>query len=742
MSRMVPAALLVYMVLIGGTSVGELHPLIRFATNLIVLGLLLAWVRGPARSADRLDAAVLIGLLLFLGAGVASQFMRQSFDAGWMAIGFAAAFTVGRRALAVPQARRLMLAAMAALSVVLALITAARWLPSTAAWVMASGGSPPPLDLAYPSAPWGHRHDVALLLVLLAPAWQAFVRQRLARILAVVAWTLTALIVVLDGSRNLWLAVAVASVLAAWSHWGGRRLLTRRGVTIVAGVLLVASAAVSVALLDRLINLRTIGARNELWEGATEAWLAAPITGQGPGSFPWVLQTTDYFSTNAWAPRHPDSALFQLLPEAGLLGAAAVAVLLIAVIPRIRIGEPSGWALTTFLVACLAANPTDFGFLVASAIAWLASSIPVPPVPEMGPTRKAVASPRARRAIATATIGLAALVGLAQVSVLLGEAAFWRAGAAVEAGDMEAANREVSQAVALDPSLALYHRVDGLIDWSRSGPEAAIPALQEAVRVNAADDLAWRTLAAAQWPSGNAESAAGSIETALRLQRSDLANVLLAVRIASARGESVAASALLAEAVQAWPTLTGASTWMSFLTEVGVPSEAVVDAAIDRWRHGMPGPVPMRTQPSWLVAMGERPDLRDEAIEATAEPRPIAEALAYALTCDRQASEEALARADPSKVYNRLYWQLRVALASLSDREDRAAADALRAMVGDSPPAPADLDLLDEATQPGFSIDNWGYRRPTPAIRGLAGSVPRPVSDWATDLANVVPCRS
>ena len=150
------------------------------------------------------------------------------------------------------------------------------------------------------------------------------------------------------------------------------------------------------------------------WESLTDAWLAKPVAGYGPGSFPWILQQTAYFDTNAWAPRHPDSLIFQLLPEAGLLGAAALLVVAVTVVPKIIRGpsRAASWVVIIFALAGLGANPTDFGFLVAMAIVWVAFAIP-----RASDGENAVPAGRT-------------VVGLASLACLAAVAAAWTATAA------------------------------------------------------------------------------------------------------------------------------------------------------------------------------------------------------------------------------------------------------------------------------------------------------------------------
>ena len=98
-------------------------------------------------------------------------------------------------------------------------------------------------------------------------------------------------------------------------------------------VVLAALSGVGEALAEQFGNLANLGYRGAMWKSLTDVWISRPFSGFGPGSFPWILQTTGYFTTNTYAPRHPDSAVFQLLGETGLLGVGALACLFLAAVP-------------------------------------------------------------------------------------------------------------------------------------------------------------------------------------------------------------------------------------------------------------------------------------------------------------------------------------------------------------------------------------------------------------------------
>ena len=312
-----------YFVVVGGTPVGEILPAFRVVNSLLG-GVLIAYylLRAP-RDGDRFDAWLAVAVGLFAIAGVLSAYPRQSFDAVVGALGYAAAAFVARRLLARREMRRLFVSTLIVLSGAITLTTAMRWLPVIQTWWSVTGTTVPALDLDFPSMPWGHWHNLALLVGLLYPAWWARKPSPFRRVFALVIGLVTFLVVAVDGSRNLWIAFIVATVSVVAPPLIRRVSFTRRG-SISASAVIAATFAVSIptgilaAVLERLTNLSNVGFRLAMWEPLTGAWLSHPLAGFGPGSFPWLLQRTAYFDSNSYAPRHPDSAIFQLLPEAGL----------------------------------------------------------------------------------------------------------------------------------------------------------------------------------------------------------------------------------------------------------------------------------------------------------------------------------------------------------------------------------------------------------------------------------------
>ena len=376
-----------YMVLLGGTRVSEVDPVLSAISGLVaapIIGLYI-W---RIELADRIDRLVLAATILFVGSCAFSLLPRQSLEPALAAIAYGAALFVARGVLARPAAARALVWALVGLSAGMTLLTAARWGVYLVEWMSLAGWrTVPALNMELPSVPWGHRHDLALLLVMLYPAWWVGRPSRARRVAALIVGAVVAALVVIDGSRTLWFAIVVAAAASAAVALRGRpgvRFPKGRWVGLaavltvgIAGVALLATG-VGGSVLGRLTNFESVGWRTAMWEALIDWWLAHPLAGGGPGSFPWLLQGTGYFDTSSFAPRHPDSAPIQLLAEGGLLGIAAMVVLLVAIAPplvRSRAAAPA-FALVAFATASLASNPTDFAFMVMVAIAWVAYALP------------------------------------------------------------------------------------------------------------------------------------------------------------------------------------------------------------------------------------------------------------------------------------------------------------------------------------------------------------------------------
>jgi len=702
-----------FAVLIGGTALGELDPLLRLLTALMAGTFILVYALKAPTRADRVDRGVLLSLLFFAGAAVMSQFPRQSFDALLGALALTAVLFFARGQLFRDEVRVAFIFVLIGVSAVVTFQTASRWLSETLEWWSLTGWTVlPPLELNFSAAPWGHRHDLALLNVMLYPSWWLGRPGPLRRAAGTVVGVLTVLIVIVDGSRMLWLALAVATLallvpplFRRLRSNGWFRIALVSGTLVAIGVLAV--SGLGMAVVDRLLNVDSLGWRSAMWVSLYDAWLAHPIAGLGPGSFPWVLQLTDYFQTNSWAPRHPDSVFFQLIAEAGILGIAALATLVVTLLVPVLRGRSTAaaWALTTFAVAGIGSNPTDFAFLVVVAVGWVAFAVPRD---DGGPRDP---EPRWRPAQLALLAGLAIIASAYSMTIA---AAFLYEDArqAVAREDLARARRGLDAAIALDPGLALYARQRGTLSYVEGNAPAGIRDLELAAQLNPSDDLAWRTLALAYTGVGNDDAAESALSRALSAQRSDPTNLLLSAYWDRLDGRKAEVISTLAEVVRAWPATLVAAGWEHVASESGMTAQ-VIDEAVARWTQGSPFPESSANQGIWLAAFRNRPDLLLVAADELGVTEALANASVAVFTCDSQ-SGTYLEQVAESDRRTQLYWQLRLRDAARTGSPDEVAIRIITIMSGgsfDPDTATETLNPLHQNGWVGFSADAWGYRR-------------------------------
>ena len=702
---------LAYMVLLGGTGLGEEVVLLRLLNGVLGGALIVAAIfKIGHERLDRSDGLVVAALVLFSVAGAVSAFPRQSFDAVLAGLAFTAAYLIARKELRRVGNRQLLIGALLLLSAVMTFLTFLRWVLPIVEWWAGTGWQViPSLSFELAGYPWGHRHDLTLLVVLLYPAWWVGDATPLRRVARIVVGALLVPVVLVDGSRAVWLAMAIATMvlaapaLIAWWRESSRGRVAFLVVAAVLVALLVVSGLGS-AVVQRGLNPATLGWRTAMWGPLLEQWASQPLAGQGPGSFPWVLQLTDYFDTNSWAPRHPDSAVVQAIAEAGLIGLAALASIIAAVLPAVWRGPSvaARWAVVTFALASLVANPTDFAFLIVLAIAWAAYGAPR--------ATAGIETPRGRRSslIRLASAACAIVVILAYGLAAAGALAYERARSAVADGNLELADLELDAAVGFDPGMALYPRQRGAAALVAGDVGSAIADLALATRLNPADDLAWRTLALANSSAGDVEGGQTALDQAVQLQRSDSTNLWLSAVSNIRAGREEEASEEIAEIIQAWPTIVFSAGWPDGLPN-GVQPADLASEAMDHWLTNAPTPEPAWDQGVWLAAMSGRSNLSGAASDASAHSADLDAALGGSVRCEDVT--DLIARMAPEEQRSYLYWWL-LARDAIARGDSNDQARKMAELMGH----PLNADLADRTMNPlneneQFGRYGWGYRR-------------------------------
>jgi O-antigen ligase len=698
-----------YFIVIGDAGLRDPPLALRILNGLAAGTVILVYLVAAPTRADRVDKAVVLALLLFAAAGVVALFPRQAFDGVLTALLFAGAFCVARSLLRSDVARRWFAVCLMVLSALITLLTAANWIGTFLEWWSLTDWTVfPPLNMDVFGGPWGHRHDLTLLVVMLYPAWFLLPMTALRMAIATVMGLLTGLIVIIDGSRTIWLAVALATgalaLVAGRRLWPAehRRRLVVGGIAVTVLAVFTLSGALAF-LVERALSSESFDLRLRMWAALVDAWVESPVAGYGPGSFPWTLQLTDYFDTNTLAPRHPDNAAFQLLGEGGVLGLVGVGLLIAVLGPAVLRGRSRAalWALLVFLLASLGQNPTDFGYLVILAVGWAAYAVPHAPT-------AADPEPLQRSWPRWVTVGLFALVAAAWTSTAIGAVVYGTAREAIGREDWGSSGSLLSSAAALDPGMDLYVRQMAAANLIDGDPRAVSNAM-EPPRSTPSDDLAWRVLTLALDDAADRHGALSALDSALDTQRSDPTNLLLLARFQLA-ADYPAARQTLAEIVQAWPEIVNAHGWSELLPP-GVSTGDVLRDALDRWASGMPSPDPLGEQPVLLAAMAGDLDLASDLAEELIGPT-LAPAAVAVLACQPDAAA-LLERATDQDRRRSLYWMLVERQAALEGDPDERAARLLEIMTG----RPQAEDWVDHALNPlnengrGYSADLWGYRR-------------------------------
>lgn len=714
-------ATIAYLVLVGGGTFGELQPVPRLISSIVAAAFIGGYLWHAPTRADRLDKLVLVSVILFAGAALISRFPRQSLDAVLGALAFAAGLFVARGLLVEGRWRAGLVFVFRGLSLVLTLVTVARWLPQLIETASATN-TLPALSLELPAAPWGYRYDLALLVAILYPAWWIGAPRPITRVTAAVIGTLVVGIVLITGSRTVWLALTIATLSLVWPVLRRHRSeVVKRWRVILVVVVLIGLGAYATGLVEPIIqrasNIASLGWRTAMWGPLIDAWWTHPLGGFGPGSFPWSLQLTDYFDTNSWPPRHPDNAIIQLLIEGGVLGLLGLLPLVLGVLPAVFRGQSASarWVIVAFGIACIGGNPSDFTFMVAVVAAWVAYAVPHD-VNDRARTDQASAPRSPMRA---ATMAAFAVVVLAHATTHVAAFSYEGARNAVASTDFPGAKDALNIAVSLDPGMALYVRQRGILRYIEGDLGRATADLERATELNAADDLAWRALAMGYLARDSEDAGLAALATALALQRSDATNLLFNARAARQMGDDDRAVMLLAEAVQAWPAIVGARGWAEMLPP-SVTTAEVVDAALDRWRSGEPMPELPSDQVLWLVAFADRPDLDDWAVSQTGTSPILGHATVAVRRCDPGAAD-ILDQAGDDDRRNPLYQALRARVHALDTGSESATVDPPGTIGGSG----GTLNPLDENGI--LSTDTFGYRRSPIAWPETGDSLPSPM---------------
>jgi tetratricopeptide (TPR) repeat protein len=732
----IPAAW-IYFALVGGTGPGELQPVLRLVNSAFAIGLLLAWLRAVPKTADTLDRYTLLSLLLFLGPAVMARSPRAAFDAALGASAYVALLFVARSALADQVVSVRVARWLGVAGVVIAATYCALWLLVWSRWLGAGQPAWGIFDLPLPAGPYGFKHNLALVSGLLIPFLWIVPADRLGRPMRAVGIAILALVLLMAGSRGLWLAGVAATATITAMRWRSMsdRMNLRRGWWIPPLAIALLMAAVAMWLAPDLLraiggrvgNLLTVGMRWDLWSASLREWSTAPITGVGPGGWPIWLPTTGYFDGTTLSPSHPDSMPFQLIAELGLFGVAAVVAMVVGVAHALRRTPPvpAIWVAVFFLVACLTANPTDLPFAVALAVAWMAIA-----VPRATDGNEGVSNRTMRTAHVAALAPVVAFVVVASWAGLLHE----KARAAVGGGDLQTAASAMETAVALDPGVGLYRRELAALRLADDDLDGAVVSLERARAINPADDINLAALAIAWSLQGRDEDAIAAANRAVALRGSAPINHVVLAWVAARANRPLEVSSALADSLVAAPWLSADGGWQALRGDLG--AESILRSAAVRSASNLYG---MRSgNAAWLAAMIDRPDLAALALDAASSNRETLGAVVAILNCDATGADELIAQAANTDAASLYHW---LVAAMVRNASGRSSSDAVKiasllgstatlttaALTGDVPSSAS-------AFSPRAD-DQWVYDRIPILLRDIGPRLPSDtagLSQWLT----------
>jgi tetratricopeptide (TPR) repeat protein len=731
-------AAVVYFVLLGGGTAGEQLAALR-AVNVALGGVLVViWIR-RASEHDAIDLAVVAGVLLYTASGLLSSSMRLSLDSMIQGLAFAALFWYARRLLAAQPAFAALIWTFGGLCIGVTAFFAIEWGAVWLEWAQLTGfREVPPLSLPLPTALYLHRHDVALFIVMLAPA--LLMPIGFGRLIAIrmASAGLILLVLLIDGSRTVMMSVAGAAVVAGALAIKRRRgtpagiRLGRRGRFAVGGVALATLAVAAVGagpLVARLFDFGTLSARGSLWSAAMSVWLSDPLSGSGPGTFLFAQFETGYYDNSMYFPRNTDGAPFMLLAETGLLGVLGLAIPLVALVRgRLRADRRAPLLLfgpAAFVLAGVGQVPADFGYLIVPALLWLAAAYP----PEAAGRRREPAGrwrwmpTLVRRSSMASVLVIAVAVGC---TVVAGQA-YEDARRAIRSGELEPAAGRLSDAAAFDPRFALYSRALGAVQLSRSEPESAFAALQASESAEPRDPITHRLQALAHLAQGDAASATDAAARALELHASHPLHWVAAAMAATARGDDESAARHIDRFVLNQPSMMGANEWPASLGERRSAGDA--SRLLDDWARNAEA-APLGLQPALLAAMAQT-DRHAERIERASASTPrTREALAALFACEPGRAAETLAHAAIGERASPSYWWVRLMVSRILG-QDPSEELRLGLITG------LDLGLGDTFASSPLE-ETWAYRRfPLPALSLPFGLPPEDAAsgEWLEDPA-------
>lgn len=647
----------------AGTTLLDLHPLVRIGAQLIFAVPVIGWVVvRPPRDVTAVEVAILLALGAHLIVAAFSLDPLASLAASGLAAAYAATYWVARD---VDRSRRLRSAGVLAISVAglfWLVVIAITWVVEKVALIQLFGW-PPTLDAHQPYV-WGSVNTPPLLALLLLP-FVAWLPHGPLRTGALAVWAACALVIIpLSVGRAAWVGFVVAllayevasgfsATRRAWGAFGGA--VAPRATLLGIGLFAALGVGFAAARTDLPTSLE---ARIRLWQQAVALFADDPITGAGPTTFSWArLIHVPAFADRVPA-RDAHSVPLQTLADGGLLLAVTflmVAVAWVLLLLRRRGLRDPGRRLAAAVVVGYAAASLfdDLSFLPAVMVLLIVlAAWAVPPREETEPL-----TGHRQPALAAAAFALVLILSVpwvVQLSLVRLETEAARQAAL--AGDWEGALAGFQRAVGGQPRSALHWMSVGYAAERLDRVSVAVSAYETARGLSPGDARPWGALAAlaadpseaaelletaAEWTrdaqyayrlASGLESEIGAAEAVRFMSISVVMrpDILATLRLDEASAVAVALPEAIAEAGQLAPRHRHESLWdASLLLSTPLPADAPI-----QWR------VAAATRDGDLARAN---DLLSEArrVDPSSVRTQQAAALVARSACDREAFERA-----------------------------------------------------------------------------------------------------
>jgi O-antigen ligase len=609
----------IYLVFLGGTSVGTFASGLRIASVSLAAVVLLTWSLVALRRPSWRPRSVLLPAMLACLGSMAvstafSRVPRVSLEYLGYAVLLAALYLLLVRLMASPDFRTLLVGLAAVMFVVTSAVFIVLVADLWVSWWQAVGRlAIPPLRPNFISLTWNNPSAILIMVALLAiPTAAPFSSTTRRGITVFIAIGLTvAVVALLTGSRAGWLALAVAGLVGVISLFASRDRRTALRLTLFGGVggrvpiglrvaAVVAVTAIAIGTVEFLpAILQRAGAGGEnlrlgFYAAALRIFATSPIVGTGPGT--WVILRPAFTQTDEadyYIP-HAHDVPVQTLAELGLVGALAGVVLVASLLwlvwsaARSSDGHRARWGWLTGLGLLYFGVHNLLDFYPNMPAALFAAALPVA---YLDATSEGVPAIRGRR-LPASLAGVASIAGMATVVFAWAGLAllempvrdFDRAVGSANQGSWAEALAPARAAAAADPNISPYNLAAGLAA-ARAGDDAGAAAYFE--RVTNQDDVpeAWLDLAAEQALLGRHDDAAGSLTRAMRLGLQRVEVALPAGDLAMRLGRVDLAIEAFADSVDQNPTLAGDPWWQADAARAAIFPEvlkrALGNAGID-----------------------------------------------------------------------------------------------------------------------------------------------------------------